>query len=149
MQGKFVPSKTRKRRMFNVAEFLATIGKGRKILSFVKNSTIFAQGDSCHAVFHLLTGRVKLTVVSKTGREATIAILSDGQFFGEEGLTGQRLRMASATALTDCMIMRIEKTAMLRALHSRHAFSDMFVEIFVVQQHPLPRGSGRPAFQFQ
>ena len=128
MQGKFVPSKTRKRRMFNVAEFLATIGKGRKILSFVKDSTIFAQGDSCHAVFHLLTGRVKLTVVSKTGREATIAILSDGQFFGEEGLAGQRLRMASATALTDCMIMRIEKTAMLHALHSRHAFSDLFVE---------------------
>jgi len=128
MQRKLVPSKTRKRRMFNVAEFLATIGKGRKILSFVKDSTIFAQGDSCHAVFHLLTGRVKLTVVSKTGREATIAILSDGQFFGEEGLAGQRLRMASATALTDCMIMRIEKTAMLRALHSRHAFSDMFVE---------------------
>jgi CRP/FNR family cyclic AMP-dependent transcriptional regulator len=71
---------------------------------------------------------VKLTVVSKSGREATIAILSDGQFFGEEGLAGQRLRMASATALTNCMIMRIEKTAMLRALHSRHAFSDMFVE---------------------
>jgi CRP-like cAMP-binding protein len=123
-----MPPKRRKPRTFDAGAFLATIGKGRKILSFFENSTIFAQGDACHAVFHILTGRVKLTVVSQGGKEATIAILSDGTFFGEEGLIGQRSRMASATALTDCMIMRIEKTAMLRAIHSQHAFSDMFVE---------------------
>ena len=123
-----MPPKKRKQRTFDAGAFLATIGKGRKILSFFENSTIFFKGDSCDAVFHILTGRVKLTVVSKSGKEATIAILSDGTFFGEEGLIGQRLRMASATALTDCMIMRIEKTAMLRAIHSQHAFSDMFVE---------------------
>ena len=124
---KLVLSRKRKSRSFDVAEFLATIGKGRRILSFFKHSTIFAQGDSCDAVFHILTGRVKLTVVSKVGKEATIAIFNGGQFFGEEGLLGHRLRMASATTLTDCTIMRIEKSAMLRVLQSQPKFSGMFV----------------------
>ena len=78
-------------------------------------------------MFYLQTGKVKLTVVSKTGKEATIGILSDGSFFGEGSLAGQPLRMGSATAMTDCAVLRIEKKAMVDALHREHEFSDLFV----------------------
>lgn len=116
-----------KKSVFDPQTFLAHIGQGRKIVSFPKNRTIFAQGDSCDAVFYVQSGKVKLTVVSATGKEATIAILSDGDFFGEDSLLGHRLRMATVTALTDCTIMRLEKNAMLRVLHAQHKFSDLFV----------------------
>jgi CRP-like cAMP-binding protein len=78
-------------------------------------------------VFYIQTGKVKLTVVSKTGKEATIGILGDGDFFGEGSLAGQALRMGAATALTDCAVLRIDKKAMMKALHREHEFSDMFV----------------------
>jgi CRP/FNR family transcriptional regulator, cyclic AMP receptor protein len=97
-------------------------------VSFPKGRAVFTQGDSCDAVFYIQSGKVKLTVVSATGKEATIAILSDGDFFGEDSLARQRLRMATVTALTDCDLMRIEKKAMLRVLHAQHTFSDLFVE---------------------
>jgi CRP/FNR family cyclic AMP-dependent transcriptional regulator len=94
---------------------------------FPKKHPIFTQGDPADAVFYLQTGKVRLTVVSKTGKEATIGILSDGSFFGEGSLAGQALRMGSATALTDCAVLRIEKKAMMEALHREHTFSDLFV----------------------
>jgi CRP-like cAMP-binding protein len=94
---------------------------------FPRKQTIFAQGDAADAVFYIQTGKVKLTVVSKTGKEATIGILSDGDFFGEGGLAGQLLRMSSATAMTDCAVLRIDKKAMMEALHREHEFSDLFV----------------------
>ena len=94
---------------------------------FSKKQNIFTQGDPADAVFYLQTGKVRLTVVSKTGKEATIGILSDGSFFGEGSLAGQALRMGSATAATDCAVLKIEKKAMLQALHREHAFSDLFV----------------------
>ena len=94
---------------------------------FQKRQTIFAQGEIADAVFYVQTGKVKLTVVSKTGREATVGILGDGDFFGEGSLAGQALRMGSATALTDCAVLRIDKKAMMEALHREHGFSDMFV----------------------
>ena len=94
---------------------------------FKGKQAIFAQGDAADAVFYIQTGKVKLTVVSKTGREATIGILGDGQFFGEGSLAGQPHRMGSATALTDCAILRIDKKAMMEALHREHEFSDLFV----------------------
>ena len=78
-------------------------------------------------MFYLQSGKVRLTVVSKTGKEATIGILSDGSFFGESSLAGQSLRMGTATATTDCAVLRIEKKAMMQALHREHAFSDLFV----------------------
>jgi CRP/FNR family transcriptional regulator, cyclic AMP receptor protein len=114
-------------RKFNPQVFLATIGEGRKAMLFPNKHTIFAQGDPADAVFYLQTGKVRLTVVSKTGKEATIGILSDGSFFGEGSLAGQPFRMGSATAMTDCAVLRIEKKAMVDALHREHTLSDLFV----------------------
>ena len=114
-------------REFNPHAFLASIGQGRKAMLFPKKHTIFTQGDPADAVFYLQTGKVRLTVVSQTGKEATIGILSDGNFFGEGSLAGQSLRMGSATAMTDCALLRIEKKAMMQALHREHTFSDLFV----------------------
>jgi len=117
----------KKRRDFAPHAFLATIGEGRKIVSFPKKQTIFTQGDPTDAVFYIQTGKVRLTVVSSDGKEATIGILGDGEFFGEGALAGQALRMGSATAMTDCAVLRIDKKAMMAALHREHEFSDMFV----------------------
>jgi CRP/FNR family transcriptional regulator, cyclic AMP receptor protein len=114
-------------REFDPKEFLATIGEGRKVVSFPKKETIFAQGDAADAVFYIQEGKVRLTVVSKIGKEATLGILSAGEFFGEGGLAGQHLRMGSASAMTDCELLRIEKKAMMLALHREHKFSDLFV----------------------
>ena len=116
-----------KRRDFDPHAFLATIGEGRKFVLFPKKQTIFAQGDPSDAVFYIQTGKVRLTVVSNDGKEATIGILGDGEFFGEGALAGQAVRMGSATAMTDCAVLRIDKKAMMRALHREHTFSDMFV----------------------
>src|ERR1700730_7294371 len=117
----------KKTRAFDPSTFLATIGEGRRLVAIAKKRTIFAQGDEADAVFYIQKGKVRLTVVSKTGKEATIAILGEGEFFGEGCLTGQPLRLSSATAMTDCSVMRIEKKAMMEVLHREHTFSDMFV----------------------
>jgi len=117
----------KKKRNFDPNAFLATIGAGRRILSFSKKQTIFAQGDATDAVFYIREGKVRLTVVSKTGKEATIAIRGGGEFFGESGLAGQPLRRGSATAMTDCELLRIDKKEMMLALHREHTFSDLFV----------------------
>jgi CRP/FNR family transcriptional regulator, cyclic AMP receptor protein len=114
-------------REFNPNTFLATIGEGRKIVAVLKKQTIYTQGDRADAVFYIQTGKVRLTVVSKAGKEATIGIVSERNFFGEGSLAGQLLRMGSAVALTDCDLLRVEKRAMLEALHREHAFSDLFV----------------------
>ena len=107
--------------------FLDAIGEGRKALLFPKTQTIIAQGDHADAVFYLRRGKVRLTVVSKDSKEATIGILSDGSFFGEGSLAGQPLRMGSAIAMTDCAVLRIEKKAMVDVLHREHTISDLFV----------------------
>jgi CRP/FNR family transcriptional regulator, cyclic AMP receptor protein len=116
-----------KKRGFDPNSFLARIGGGRKALVVPKKQTIFTQGDVADAIFYIQKGKVRLTVVSKTGREATIGILSEGNFFGEGALAGQVLRMGSAVALTDCEFLRVDKQAMMDALHREPAFSDMFV----------------------
>jgi len=121
------PAVPKKSRDFDPNTFLATIGEGRKNLAVSKKQVIFAQGDAADAVFYIQKGRVKLTVVSKIGREATIGILGEENFFGEGALAGQALRMGSAAAMTDCEVLRNEKKAMMAALHREHAFSDMFV----------------------
>ena len=117
----------KKKREFDPDTFLATIGEGRKILAVPKKKLIFAQGDGADAVFYVQKGKVRLTVVSKTGKEATIGIVSEGNFFGEGSLAGQVLRMGSAAAMTDCDLLRVDKKAMMEALHRERAFSDMFV----------------------
>jgi CRP/FNR family transcriptional regulator, cyclic AMP receptor protein len=114
-------------REFDPNVFLATIGEGRKIIAVPKNQSIFTQGDRADAVFYVQKGKVRLTVVSKAGKEATIGIVGEGNFFGEGTLAGQLLRMGSAAALTDCDLLRVEKKAMLGALHREHALSDLFV----------------------
>src|SRR6201982_3341676 len=111
---------------FDPDHFLATIGQGRKSLAVARKQRIFTQGDAADAVFYIQKGKVRLTVVSKTGKEATIGILSEENFFGEGSLAGQALRMGSAAAVTDCQILRIEKKAMMDALHNEHALSGLF-----------------------
>ncbi len=118
---------SKKHNGFNPITFLATIGVGRKSLTISGKQGIFTQGDPADAVFYIQKGKVKLSVVSKVGKEATIGILGQGNFFGEGSLAGQALRMGSATAMSDCQLLRIEKKAMMEALHREHTFSDMFV----------------------
>ena len=117
----------KKNREFDPSTFLATIGEGRKSLTIPRKQGIFTQGDAADAVFFIQKGKVRLSVVSKTGKEATIGILGDGNFFGEGSLAGQSLRMGSAVSMTDCSLLRIDKKAMMDALHREHTFSDMFV----------------------
>ena len=118
---------TKKIRGFDPSTFLATIGVGRKTLTVAKKQEIFTQGDAADSVFYIQKGKVRLTVVSKTGKEATIGMLSEGNFLGEGSLAGQVLRMGSAAAMTDCQLLRIEKKAMMKALQREQSFSDMFV----------------------
>jgi len=121
------PVAAKQNRGFDPHTFLATIGEGRSLLAVLKNQSIYAQGDQADAVFFLQKGKVRLTVVSKAGKEATIGILSERSFFGEGALAGQIVRMGSAAAMTDCELLRVDKKAMMNALHREHAFSDMFV----------------------
>jgi CRP/FNR family transcriptional regulator, cyclic AMP receptor protein len=111
---------------FDPHTFLAHVGAGRTLASYRPQSPIFAQGDVADAVFYIQRGQVQLTVVSAQGKEAVIAILEAQAFFGEGCLTGQPLRIATATALTDCSLMRIEKSAMMRVLHDEPAFAALF-----------------------
>src|ERR1700676_4828012 len=117
----------KKRRKFDPKTFLSTIDWGRTIVTFPKKRTVFAQGDSADSVFYVQNGKVKLPVVATNGKEATIGILNEGDFFGEGCLTGQALRMSSVTAITDCTVMRINKKSMMEVIHRERAFSDMFV----------------------
>ena len=107
--------------------FLAGISSGKTAIEYGANDIIFSQGDPADSVFYLRRGKVKLAVTSKQDREATVAILGDGEFFGEGCLAGRRLRIATATAMTDCTLARIEKALMARTLHEQHGFSELFV----------------------
>jgi CRP/FNR family cyclic AMP-dependent transcriptional regulator len=118
---------SRKKVPFDPTAFLATIGEGRTLATFKGKQIVFSQGDVSDAVFYIQKGKIRLSVVSKAGKEATIGIISDTDFFGEGCLAGQPGRMVSATSMTDCQVMRIDKKAMMSALHREHAFSDMFV----------------------
>lgn len=114
-------------RDFDPNAFLSTIGDGRRQLFVSKRKRVYGQGDEADSLFYIQKGKIRLTVVSKAGKGATIGILGEGDFFGEGALAGQLLRMGSASAMTDCQLMRIEKKAMMDALHREHAFSDLFV----------------------
>jgi len=112
---------------FDPNRFLARVGRGRSTAKFLTGNQIFAQGDPGNAVFYIQEGRVKLTVVSRQGKEAVIAILGPGDFFGEGCLAGQPTRMASAAAMSECSIMRLEKAALIRILREEPEFSEMFL----------------------
>jgi CRP/FNR family transcriptional regulator, cyclic AMP receptor protein len=112
---------------FDPKAFLAKVGNGSTLADYKKSQRIFSQGDSADAVFYIQTGKVKLTVVSKQGKEAVVAILGSDDFFGEGCLAGQPLRMATASAMSVCSIMRLEKRSVIRLLHSQPAFSELFL----------------------
>ena len=118
---------------FDARIFLATIGEGRKLHTFSKKESIFAQGDQADAVFYIQKGKVRLTVVSKEGKEATIGVISEGNFLGEGCLAGQLVRMGSAAAMVDSELLRVDKKAMMEALHREHAFSDLFVSYLLAR----------------
>jgi CRP-like cAMP-binding protein len=112
---------------FNSRRILAAIGRGAKVVAFPRRQTVFAQGDTTGAIFYIHEGKVRLTVVSKFGKEVTLSMLSEGEFFGDGGLAGQPLRMDSATAMTDCKLLQIDKKAMILALQRDCTLSDLYV----------------------
>jgi len=122
---------TQKPRIFDPKAFLSTVEGGRTMAAFPKRQTIFAQGDLGDSVFHIQEGKVRLSIASNSGREATIGILNKDDFFGEGCLTGQRLRMCSATAMSDCTLMRISKRSLMEVIHREGAFSEMFVAYLI------------------
>jgi CRP-like cAMP-binding protein len=111
---------------FNPQTFLTKVGSGKTSLTFPKKHTIFSQGDAADAVFYIQAGKVKLTVVSEQGKEAVVAVLERESFFGESCLIGQTVRVATATALEDSSVVRIDKDAMLRVLHEEPVFAELF-----------------------
>jgi CRP/FNR family cyclic AMP-dependent transcriptional regulator len=121
------PRKSKRKPLFDPKVFLDTENVGRTISKYRTDQTVFPQGSPADAVFYIQKGKVKITVVSEQGKEAVVAVLGPDEFCGEGCLTGQPRRMATAVAMTECEIMRLEKAAMIRVLHEEPAFSEMFV----------------------
>jgi CRP-like cAMP-binding protein len=117
---------------FNVAAFLASAGLGRRIVQRAPKEHFFSQGDPADSVFYLQRGRAKITVVSLTGKEATITLVTAGEFLGEGALVGVAgLRLSTATAITACTALKIGRDEMIRVMHEEHAFSDMFLKFLL------------------
>jgi CRP/FNR family cyclic AMP-dependent transcriptional regulator len=112
---------------FNPKIFLSTVGAVREMMSFQSGQTVYAQGDAADALFVIQNGKVKLSVKSKAGKEATLDILSDDDFVGKDAIAGQSCRTASATAMTDCSLLRIEKQAMMLALTRQVKLANLFL----------------------
>jgi CRP/FNR family cyclic AMP-dependent transcriptional regulator len=120
--------------IFDAAAFLANAGVGRRIIRLKAKQAFFSQGNATDSVFYLQKGRAKLTVLSKGGKEATIALLSAGDFVGEESIAGVAgLRLATATAITTCTALKIERSEMVRVLHEEHVFSDLFLKFLLAR----------------
>jgi CRP-like cAMP-binding protein len=117
---------------FDPAVFLAQAGLGRRVVQVKPKQAFFSQGDPADCIFYLPSGRAKLTVISKEGKEATIALLSAGDFVGEESMAGTPgLRMATATAIAPCTALKIERAEMIRVMHEEHTFSDLFLKFLL------------------
>jgi len=112
---------------FDPEAFLARVGNGQSVAKYSDRETVFAQGDAADALFYLLKGKVKIVVLSSEGKEAIIAILEAGQFFGEGSLVAQSHRVVSATAIGDCTIARLEKQVVVKVIHDQPNFSTMFI----------------------
>jgi CRP/FNR family cyclic AMP-dependent transcriptional regulator len=125
--------KAKKNPPFNVKTFLATVNGGRTVSKYQKNQTVFSQGDLADAVFYVQDGKVKVTVVSAQGKEAIVAIHGKEDFFGEGCLAGQTRRLATAAAMTESVIMRLDKAATVRVLHDEPAFSEMFLSYILTR----------------
>jgi CRP/FNR family cyclic AMP-dependent transcriptional regulator len=128
-----MPHKPSKRRrpntvkLFNAQEFLDSVGVARKVIEFRNKQMVFSQGDPCKNVYYIRKGGVRLSVVNETGKEAVVAILGSGDFFGEGCLAGQPIRIGTATAIAATTVLTIEKKEMIRVLHVEHEFSDRFI----------------------
>jgi CRP/FNR family cyclic AMP-dependent transcriptional regulator len=118
---------------FDVQAFFESAGGAKKLVQYRRSDVIFAQGDPSDHVLHIKSGTVKLSVLSQSGRQAVVALLGPGQFFGEGGLAGQPVRMGSATAATDCTILQIDRRQMARLLHQQSALSDRFISHMLVR----------------
>jgi CRP-like cAMP-binding protein len=119
---------------FDLADFLATAGVGRRIVHLMPREAFFSQGSLADSIFYLQTGRAKLTVVSHEGRGVTIALLPAGEFVGEESLASVgRLHMATASAITACTALRIERGEMIRVMHEQHSLSEMYLKFLLVR----------------
>ncbi|HMD77067.1 MAG TPA: Crp/Fnr family transcriptional regulator [Terracidiphilus sp.] len=117
---------------FDAAAFLASAGLGRRIVQLAPKETFFTQGDKADSVFYLQKGRAKITVVSQSGKEATITLVSAGAFVGEEALAAVAgLRLSTATALTACTALKIKREEMIRVMHEEHSFSDLFLKFLL------------------
>jgi CRP/FNR family transcriptional regulator, cyclic AMP receptor protein len=120
-------AKPKGRSNFDPKVFLAKVGKGRTIADYQKNGTVFSQGDPADAVFYIQKGKVKLTVVSRQGKEAVVGIFGPGEFFGEGCLAGQQLRMATAAGLSACTVVRLAKDAANRVIRQEPDFAELFL----------------------
>jgi CRP/FNR family transcriptional regulator, cyclic AMP receptor protein len=119
---------------FDIAAYLAQAGLGRRVVQLEPKRMLFSQGDLADSIFYLQSGRAKITVVSQTGKEATIEILNPGDFAGEESLTAtQGLRLATATAITACSALKIDREEMIRVVHEEHVFSDRFLKFLLAR----------------
>jgi CRP-like cAMP-binding protein len=127
MVRKVLSMAAKRREPFDPKSFLARVGDGRSIGKYHRGQAVYSQGDAGDAVFYVQKGKVKVTVVSEQGKEAVVAILGPDEFFGEGCLAGQALRISTATVMTDAVIARLEKTAIIRVIHEEPAFSEMFI----------------------
>ena len=118
---------TKRSPRFDPKSFLAKVGEGRTIFKYRKDQIVFSQGELADAVFYIQKGKVKITVVSDQGKEAVVALLGADEFCGEGCLAGQPRRIATVTAMTECMIMRLQKTSIIRVLHDEPGFSEIFI----------------------
>jgi CRP/FNR family transcriptional regulator, cyclic AMP receptor protein len=119
--------KAKRKNLFDPKAFLAKVGAGKTISKYRKNQTIFSQGQVADAVFYIQQGKVKLTVISEQGKEAVVAILAPGHFFGEGCLNGHPLRLATTRAVDECVITRLEKATMITTIHNEPEFSELFM----------------------
>ncbi len=124
---RYEEAKQTKQATFDAQRFLDSVGVARKVVDFPKKATIFAQGDAAKHVMYIQQGGVKLSVVNATGKEAVVAVLKSGDFFGEGCLAGQSIRMGSATSTAPATVLVIDKDEMIRVLHAEHEFSDRFI----------------------
>lgn len=118
---------SKRKTVFNAQAFLDSAGLSKQIVAYRKGERVFSQGDRCKSVMYIQAGGVKLSVLSKAGREAVVALLGPGEFFGEGCLAGQSVRMGNATAITGSTILLVDKDEMVDLLHKQHAFSDRFI----------------------
>ena len=141
--------KPKQKLAFDAQAFLDSAGVSRKVKEFKRAEAVYAQGDAAESVMYLQSGGVKLTVVNEVGKEAVVAILAPGDFFGEGCLAGQPVRIGTATAITPTTVLVIEKSEMFKVLHEEHGLSDRVHQVHAGTEHSDRGGLGRSAFQFE